>query len=157
MDNNWLEEFSMHQQLGKVISLNDITMRYGISITEEDALVLMDDRKYSLKDKQRVEFGEGILPKLINAFCDSEYIYKDNFLETIGRLQDVFYEYKNESMDEINDDELIDFMRDAFNGECEGSVDYLEETILEEFARRIRVSDQNYLQHYYRKRAVEDD
>ena len=46
--------------------------------------------------------------------------------------------YKNESMDEISDDELLEYMRDCFDGECEGSLEYLEDTVMEAFARDVR-------------------
>ena len=156
-EENWMNPFLETYQLGQVIQLNDVTEKFGISISKEDALLLMKDRKDSLKETRRVEFGEGILPRLITTFCDSPYIYQENFVEVMGRLQDIFYEYKNEAMDELTDDELIDFMRQAFDGECQGSPDYLEETILEEFARNIRVSGQNFLSHYYRVRETEDE
>ena len=54
------------------------------------------------------------------------------------RLQESFYLYKNESLDELTDDELLEFMKEAFDGRCQGSLEYLEETVLEEFARNIR-------------------
>jgi len=83
-----------------------------------------------LREQQRVEFGEGILPRLIFTFCDSPHIYQQNYVETLLRLQDIFYLYKNECMDELTDDELLDFMKKAFDGECEGSLDYLEDHLL---------------------------
>ncbi len=55
------------------------------------------------------------------------------------RKEDMFYLYKNESLDEITDDELIEFMKDQFDGPCQGSLDHLEDTGLEAFARRIRL------------------
>ncbi|HKM20776.1 MAG TPA: DUF6323 family protein, partial [Lachnospiraceae bacterium] len=41
-------------------------------------------------------------------------------------------------MDEATDDELIDFMKEQFEGECQGSLEHLEDTSLEQFARDIR-------------------
>lgn len=104
----------------------------------------------NLKEQQRIEFGEGILPKLIFTFCDSPYIYQDNYVDTIRRLQEIFYLYKNESMDEFSDDELLDFMKNAFDGECEGSLEYLEETCLEELARSVRKEGKNFFGKYYK-------
>ena len=50
----------------------------------------------SEKQKQkRVEFGEGIVPKIIYEFCDSNYIDQNNYVDTIIRLQEIFYLYKN--------------------------------------------------------------
>lgn len=124
--------------LTKVIKCNEFTKKFGIILSEKDALLLLQNRKDCLKREERIEFGEGILNKLIFSFCDSPYIYQDNYVETISRLQEIFYLYKNESLDELTDDELIDFMKKHFDGVCQGSLDYLEETILDKIARYIR-------------------
>ena len=95
-----------------------------------------------------MEFGKGILDKIIFAFCDSDFIYQENYAETIARLQSIFFLFKNESMDELTDDELINIMRNAFDGECHGSLEYLEETYLEQFARNIRANSRKFIGRY---------
>lgn len=122
----------------KVLKTNEYTNKFGVSLSEQDAAALLKARKNSLKEQERVEFGEGILPKLIFVFCDSPYIYQDNYADSLEALQDIFYLYKNESLDELTDDELIDYMKKKFEGECQGSLEYLEDTCLEKFARDIR-------------------
>lgn len=57
-----------------------------------------------------MEFGEGIAPKIIREFCDSNYIDQGNYVESIIRLQEIFYLFKNEMNDEITDDELLHLM-----------------------------------------------
>lgn len=138
MDNNFFLSLLEKNQIENILNTNEYTNKFGLSISEADAKLLVQERKKNLKEQQRIEFGEGILNKLIYAFCDSEYIYQDNFVETILRLQEIFYTYKNETLDEISDDELIEYMEKAFNGICQGSLEYLEETSLEDFARNIR-------------------
>ena len=130
VNKNWMEAAESSFLLEKVKEANDYTARYGLSLSEEEAALLLRERKDTLKEQERVEFGEGILPKLIFAFCDSPYIYQDNYVETLGRLQEIFYFYKNESLDEITDDELINFMKAGFDGSCQGSLDHLEDTRL---------------------------
>ncbi|MDF2608827.1 MAG: hypothetical protein K0R92_301 [Lachnospiraceae bacterium] len=125
-------------QVEKVIKCNDYSKKFGVSLSEQDALTLLEARKGSLKKQERIELGESILPKLIFTFCDSPYIYQDNYVETIEALQDIFYLYKNESLDELTDDELLEFMKKHFDGDCQGSLEYLEDTCLLKFARSIR-------------------
>lgn len=146
---DWLDMLLEESQLTKVIEMNQKTKAFGLIMTEEDAKFLLDRRKESLREQQRVEFGEGILPKLIFVFCDSPYIYQENYVDTIARLQEIFYLYKNESMDELTDDELLGFMKDAFDGKCEGSLEYLEGTVLEEFARTIRKDGNQFFGKFY--------
>lgn len=143
-DRKWLQTANDGFQIARVKAANDYTKRFGLALTDEEAALLVRERKDALKEQERVEFGEGILPKLIFAFCDSPYIYQDNYVDTLGRLQDMFYLYKNESLDEITDDELIEFMKNQFDGPCQGSLDHLEDTGLESFARRVRFGDDVY-------------
>ncbi len=126
------------QDIEKIISCNEKTEKYGLTLTQDEADQLMAGRKENLKANQRVEFGEGILPQLIYAFCDSDYIMQDSYKDTLMQLQDIFYLYKNESMDQLTDEELINFMRTQFDDICFGDLDYLQGTCLERFARGVR-------------------
>lgn len=131
--------------LEQIKSCNEYTKKFGIVITGEDALSFLEERKYTLKEQERVEFGQGILSKLLFTFCDSPYLYQDNYVEYITRLQEIFYLYKNESLDDVSDDELLEIMKENFDGICQGSLDYLEETCLEAFAREIRKGTRRFI------------
>lgn len=126
------------QELAKVIACNDKTEQFGLRLTEEDAKKLMAGRKNALIETKRVEFGEGILPEIILAFCDSQYINQDNYRDIILELQDIFYSFKNESVDQLTDDELLSFMRTQFEEVCYGDLEYLRETCLERYTRAVR-------------------
>ena len=137
---------------------NQKTERFGLSLTQEEAKLLVERKMECFKEQQRVEFRETILSKLIDTFCDSPYISQSDYVDTISGLQEIFYLYKNESLDVLTDDELLEFMKEAFDGKCQGSLEYLEETVLEEFARNIRIEGLNALESYYKKRTgVETD
>lgn len=148
-EKDWLEIWSGQNQLQGIAEMNETTQKFGLVLTVEDAKMLVERRRETLQEQQRVEFGEGILPKLIFAFCDSAYICQNNYADTLMRLQEIFYLYKNESMDELTDDELLEYMKRAFDGECEGSLEYLEETVLEEFARDIRREGKSFFGRTY--------
>lgn len=141
MDDNIL--FSLikaneNQQLNTLIECNSYTKKFGVSLSNEDAVYLLECRKNTLKSNERIEFEEGILSKLIFTFCDSPFIYQENYTDTLEALQDIFYLYKNESLDELSDDELLNYMKKLFDGTCQGSLEYLEDTCLENFCRNIR-------------------
>jgi len=142
--NEMLELLSGQYQIQKVIEMNQITERFGLALTQEDAKMLVEGRKISLREQHRVEFGEGIMAKLILTFCDSQYIYQENYAETMGRLQEIFYLYKNEMLDEISDDELINFMKEQYEEICFGDLEYLESTCLSNFAQAIRAGYGGY-------------
>ena len=141
---SFLELFSEKNQLQKVMETNKKTEPFGLELSQEDAKLLVEARGEELRRQKRVEFGEGILPKIIFAFCDSSYLSQDNYVETVARLQDIFYLFKNESMDLLNDDELLVFMREQFEQTCFGDLDYLEDTCLENFAQAVRAGYRGY-------------
>lgn len=138
MDNNWLESLQNANQLSKVIETNQYTEQFGLTLSQEDAKLILNHRKTTLREQKRVEFGEGIAAKIIREFCNSEYIDQRNYVDTIIRLQEIFYLYKNEMNDEITDDELIHLMKEQYENLCFGDLDYLENTCLSDFAQAIR-------------------
>ncbi len=145
---NVMQHLSEQNQMNLLRKTNAYAEQYGLSLADEDIRELIIRRRESLCEQQRVEFRGGILDKLIFAFCDSDYIYQENYAETIMKLQDIFYLYKNESMDEWTDDELIQIMRETFDGECKGSLEYLEETFWEQFARSTRANTRKFIGRY---------
>lgn len=141
---NWLEEMTKQTLTKQMLETNHYTKTYGLVLRKEDAALLAQERADVLRKEQRVEFGQGILPKIIYTFCDSAYLYQDNYCESLARLQEIFYLYKNEMLDEITDDELLAFMREQFENVCFGDFGYLEGTCLDIFAQAVRAGYSGY-------------
>ena len=133
-----IQNMKKKQLAMEIKKCNEVTMRYGVTLSDTQIENLINKRFESLKSTGRIEFGDGILKELIEAFCDSPYIIQENYEETLEELQDIFYFFKGEAMDQIADDELIEFMKEYFNGECQGSIEYLSGTNLEELCRDTR-------------------
>ncbi len=143
-EKNWLELMSKQTQVKEVLARNRDTEKFGLALSEKEAQLLVAERGEVLRKERRVEFGQGILPKIIDSFCDSAYITQDSYCDTLIRLQEIFFLYKNEMLDEITDDELLEFMREQFDGVCCGDLDYLEGTCLDLFAQAIRAGYSGY-------------
>jgi hypothetical protein len=126
------------QTLKELREANELTVKFGLSLSEKEILELTEQRFAALKDTGRIEFGRGIIKQLAEVFCDSPYLTRESYMETLLELQESFYYFKNESMDRIPDDELIQLMKKYFDGVCKGSLDYLSGTSLEELCRRTR-------------------
>lgn len=132
-------------EIATLISCNEKTGQFGLTLTNEQAKELVISKNESLKKHQRIEFGNSILEKLIFNFCDSQYINQDDYADILMELQDIFYLYKNEANDKLTDDELITFMKEQFEGVCTGDTDYLADTCLERFAQAIRAGYTEYM------------
>lgn len=141
---NWMELVMEKAQLSGILNTNQYTQKYGLALSRKDAQELMERRKQTLRETRRVEFGEGILPRIIYEFCDSDYISQSDYAKTLARLQEIFFHYKNEMMDEISDDELLHFMKEQFETICGGDLDYLEGTCLSIFSQAVRAGYRGY-------------
>lgn len=137
MDDNRL--LPLQQQLiaahQEVRECNGYSQQFGLTLSEPEITELVACREEALRASGRIEFGGGILPKLIRASCDSPYIEQDNYATTLAELQEAFYYFKTEARDRFSDDELIEFMVTVFNGRAQGSAEYLSGTSLEALAR----------------------
>ena len=102
------------------------------------AVELVETRSIALSDNGRIEFGGGVIDKILKEFCDSLYISMHNYTQTISELLEIFYYYKNETLDLVSDDELIKHMKTAFDGICQGSLELLSGRELDRLARNIR-------------------
>jgi len=126
------------QAVDEVVRCNDYTVRFGLILTPAQALELVETRSIAFSENGRIEFGGGVIDKIIKEFCDSPYISTHNYTETIHELLEVFYYFKNDTLDSVSDDDLIKHMKNAFDGICQGSLDLLSGRELERLARNLR-------------------
>lgn len=115
----------------KILLCNEDTKKYGLTLTKSQALALTKTRTTALKENKRIEFGNGMVDKLIMAICDSPYISQAIYEDTLHEMIALFYDLKNNTWDQISDHDLIEFMKTAFNGCCHGSMELLMEKSME--------------------------
>ena len=132
------------QAILEVLKCNDETSQYQLTLSKEDAVLLVDTRRAALKATQRIEIGGGTINKIIAHFKDSPYISNYNYASTISELIDTFYYFKNETLDEVSDDELIEMMKTLFDQRCHGSIELLQGRELERIARGIRFGEDDF-------------
>ena len=132
MDNSYLKIINKRKQIeiANIKKCNEYTSKYGLTLSDNQISNILKKKKEVLKNTGRIEFRGGIIDKLIKEFCDSPYIIQENYAEILYELIDIFYEYKNETMDLITDDELIKFMKESFDGIAGGDLNYLSGTIM---------------------------
>lgn len=111
--------------------------RFGLTLPPEALARLGEERRRVLRETRRLELGEGILPQLILAFCDSPYLTQENWEEDLTELQALFYHFKNETRDTLPDDELLCAMAWVFR-EQGGSLERLSQAEPEALIRAAR-------------------
>ena len=65
---------------------NAVTERFGLTLTPEQCGRLLARRTEALRETERIEPGEGILPKLAVALCDSPWGGPVNWRPRLGGL-----------------------------------------------------------------------
>jgi hypothetical protein len=132
------------QVFNEIFQCNEVTREYGLKLSEEDVNEIINTRNIALQKSGRIEFNGQIINKIITAFCDSPYISQYNYGDTINELVEIFYNYKNETLDYISDDELIEIMKENFDNYCQGSLELLEGKVLYKIADNIRSGFKDY-------------
>ncbi|UEL48655.1 hypothetical protein JW646_04150 [Terrisporobacter hibernicus] len=94
----------------ELLKINDESSVYGLILTPQDVEEIIKSRGYSLKNYGRIDLNMDVTKKLINKIYTSQYTDKDDYVEIINDLQDIFYYLKNETLDEISDNEIIDII-----------------------------------------------
>jgi len=117
--------------ISDVLKMNAFSANFGLVLTPSQAEDLVETRFLALKDHGRIELGKGIAEKLIEEFCDSQYLNTDNYAEHLNELMEIFYYLKAESREIhgadglISDNEIIAEMKQAFETICQGSIELL--------------------------------
>lgn len=129
---------AVEQQAAELLAINEDLAQYGLHFSRQEAQQIVAARSHTLQQHRRVEFGPSVTGAIIRAFCDSEYVQQENFTETVMALQDIFFNFKNETQDCMTDEELLHFMREQFDGVCGGDLAYLSGTVLPVYAQAVR-------------------
>ncbi len=109
-----IQETSKTSQIQEIVALNEKTRAYGLTLSSHEAMQLIEVRNQLLKGHGRIEMGTETMKKLIDSFYMSPFIQQDDYMLTLMELQEVFYYMKNETEDQISDDELIEVIKDFF-------------------------------------------
>lgn len=128
---------ALAEQAEPLLACNERTAAHGLTLTRQQALALEKDCRETLQRTGRLALGGSILPRLAEAFCDSPYVSPRNYEATLRELAALFYEAKNETWDRVADETLIDYMKAAFDGVCQGSLELLAGRELPRLARQI--------------------
>jgi hypothetical protein len=144
------------QAVNEILVCNDLTINYGLVLTREQAIELVETRNHSLNANGRIEFGGGIIDKIIKEFCDSPYLSIHNYAETLHELIEIFYYYKNETLDLMSDDDLIKYMKNSFDEVCQGSLELLAGRELYRLSKNIIYGRDPYLDEDTNSECEED-
>jgi hypothetical protein len=119
-------------------TVNESIGRHGLSLSRADIQALVIGRLDALEETERVEFGSGVAKDLVLAFAGSPFVAQATFTATIIELQELFYDFKNESLEQIPDEELIATMRFLFDDAANGDMGRFAEALFDGLGRHVR-------------------
>lgn len=125
----------------ELAALNDKTRKQGLLLNEAEITMLVERRSEALRETRRIEFGQGPLPSLVDAFYQSPYLNQESYFETMAELQDIFYQLKEETGECIPDEDLIEAMRSLFDTQAHGSLEYLGGLPAEKIVESVRQNE----------------
>ncbi len=120
----------------KIKNINNITNNHNLILKDNEIINLIDNKNKILKELGRFEI-EDILDKIILTFYNSVYIDKYNYYDTIYELVDIFYYYQKELDNKLSDTEILEYMKESFDGICGGSIKLLSSLSLDNLKRNI--------------------
>ncbi|OJU15033.1 MAG: hypothetical protein BGN88_03145 [Clostridiales bacterium 43-6] len=133
-----MQELQNEREVTALTSLNEDTIDYRLTLTHTQIREIIQHKNETLKNLGRVEIGSSVVNKIITAFCDSSYINQREYAQILNELTETFFLYKNETMDRISDDDLIEIMKEGYEGICGGSIELLQGKVLEALVQRIK-------------------
>lgn len=133
-----LAEAALSEQ---ILATNEASQPFGLRLTPQDAHMLALHRKETLREEDRIEFTDSVVPKLIERFCRSTFLLQQDFADTIAELIEIFFHTKNECGDALGDEELLDLMFELFEHRCGGSLECLQSRELEAVCKSLRMGE----------------
>lgn len=94
----------------------------GIHLTAEQALAIAQTEHECLAENRRVSFGDNTSLSLIREFADSPFLVEEENADTLIELTETFYTLREDFPASIGDTEIIQSLKNAFNGEASGEV-----------------------------------
>ncbi|WP_195267120.1 DUF6323 family protein [Eubacterium sp. 1001713B170207_170306_E7] len=118
-----------------LLRTNDDAANYGLSLTPDEAHELTLHNANELKSHGRVEIGQGILPKIIRAVCHSQNLWTENYAQILEELVDAFYIIKEDTLDRISDDCIIEHLANALDRGLTNAEDILMDQQIDALCR----------------------
>lgn len=125
-------------QKNDLLQINSKSKEYGLILTDKDVEEIIQSRNSTLKNYGRIELNIDVTKKIIENLYLSQYTDKDDYVELINDLQEIFYYLKNETLDEISDIEILEIIDDFYN-RCNGRIDNVQD-MSEQFSHNYRSS-----------------
>lgn len=109
--------FEVIARIGFIGAMQDA----GCNLSNREVEEVVRTEAACLTESGRICFGEGVPARLIRAFSDSAYFAGD-VANTLMDLVESFYEMRDDLPAQVTDQEIVEALREYFDGEAAGDV-----------------------------------
>ena len=109
--------FEVIARIGFIGAMQDA----GCNLSNREVEEVVRTEAACLAESGRICFGEGVSARLIRAFSDSAY-FTGNAANTLMDLVESFYELRDDLPAQVTDQEIVEALRDCFDGGAAGDV-----------------------------------
>ena len=68
MEKEWILMVQQQNQLGSLMKINQKTAKFGLVMSEQEAALILQERKNALQDRKELSLGRGLLKKSSMSF-----------------------------------------------------------------------------------------
>lgn len=125
----------------ELLKINEESIPYGLALSKTEALELVQTHRQALDACGRIEIGGDTVRKIVQTFSRSHYLWQKDYANTLNEAVEAFYELKNESEDNITDDELIRLLFNGFERYRGSLAPFLQSRELNRLLRTLRFGE----------------
>ena len=123
-----MNELSVYQAAKNILACNDYTGNYLLTLTEKEAYEIVEHKNESLKENGLIEIKGGVVPLIIDNFCDSAYVDNHNYASLLRCFSTAFMTIRKAiPADGASDEEILSCMRADFDEYCSGDITCFEQ------------------------------
>ena len=112
--------------------------REGLTLTAEQARTVALAHGDALRRTGRIEWGPSAAEGLLDAFAGSPWLTRENQGQQLADLLALFYDCRAELPDSLPDGWLLERMRQAYDGTCQGCMELMGDCFLLRLPRHLR-------------------
>lgn len=113
-------------QKNEILNLNEKSQEYGLILTPDDVDNIVKSRNHTLNSYGRIDLNMDVTKEIMEILYKSQFTDKDDYVEMINDLVEIFYFLKNETFDEISDKEIIEIIGEFYE-ETRGRIDNIQD------------------------------
>lgn len=106
------------EQVKNLLALNEVSAAAGLSLTPEEAALVVAENTQALADHGRIAWDDALLEKFVRRFADSAAVSNHNYAELLRVACEAYYYLLDEADDRIHEDEAVAAIVAAIDKGC---------------------------------------